>query len=691
MRMESTRISEYQSHDEDQDGQTFCIDESSSHSGNGVARSRVGVEKEHWQEQLRKFYTASLSSHHYTDARRRIFKQLVESLMYEGVIEYTSREEQGFNVWEIEGLGLNGERVFYACRGTSHLTFGRLRLNHEPITRRVFMDETPAWGSGSSSIQKGERIQAVEVGQEAESISLFLLEVGPAIGADEGKLLHFVKELEQTLINDTLARYVRAERQTDLHALPDEDWESGIIEGHPYHPSYKSRIGFRIEDQLEYGPEFRGCIKPIWVGIHKQNARISHGTNEHGPAAREWLQNQLGEQVLDRFLTALQEMGADPAEYVMMPVHPWQWRTTISSVLAEDIRNGSIVPLGSSEDRYTAQQSIRTLANRSRPNSPYLKLSLSMINTSTSRVIAPHTVENAPRITDWLQGISKQDPYLRDELRVILLGEIAGVAYDNHQIPDVLKPLSYGVLSCIWRESVHSRLEPGESAIPFNALSTLDYAGRPAIDPWVKKLGADEWLSELLLTAVRPLIHWLFAHGIALESHAQNMLLIHREGRPSRIALKDFHDGIRFTREALADPKLCPALVEVPEYHRRVNRNSFLETEEPTEVRDFIHDAFFFINLGELALFMHEHYQIREQTFWNKVRKIITDYQQHFPEFHERYERYSLFDPEIGVEQLTKRRMFPDDELRIHQVPNPLAHRIMDKFGSNEDELKNSI
>ncbi|WP_082350595.1 IucA/IucC family protein [Paenibacillus xylanivorans] len=688
--MERTRISECQSHDEDQGRQSFCIDESSSHSENGVASPGLGVEKEHWQEQQRKLYTAALSSHHYTDARRRIFRQLVESLMYEGVIEYSSQKESGFNVWEMEGTGLNGERVIYACKGTRHPTFGRLRLNHEPMTRRVDVDEIPA--SKGSSFQRGESIQLETIeGQEAESISLFLLEVGPAIGANEGKLLHFVKELEQTLINDTLARYVRAERQNNLHALPDEDWESGIIEGHPYHPSYKSRIGFRIEDQLEYGPEFGGWIRPIWVGIHKQNARISHGANEHGLDTGDWLQEQLGERELERFFMALQENGVDPAEYVLMPVHPWQWRTTVSSVLAEDIRNGSIVPLGSSEDRYTAQQSIRTLANRSRPHLPYLKLSLSMINTSTGRVIAPHTVENAPRITDWLQGIHKQDPYLRDELRVILLGEIAGVAYDNHQIPDALKPLSYGVLSCIWRESVHSRLEQGESAIPFNALATLDHAGHPAIDPWVKKLGAEEWLSELLLTSVRPLIHWLFAHGIALESHAQNMLLIHREGKPFRIALKDFHDGIRFTRDALSDPQLCPALVEVTEYHRRVNRNSFLETEEPAEVRDFIHDAFFFINLGELALFMQEHYQITEQYFWNIVRKIITDYQQRFPEFQARYELYSLFDPEIGVEQLTKRRLFPDDELRIHQVPNPLAHSFMDKYGSDEDEIKNSI
>jgi siderophore synthetase component len=231
----------------------------------------------------------------------------------------------------------------------------------------------------------------------------------------------------------------------------------------------------------------------------------------------------------------------------------------------------------------------------------------------------------------------------------------------------------YGALSCIWRESVYPLLEPGESVIPFNTLTTLDQSGRPVIEPWVQTYGAERWLSELLETSVLPLIHWLFAHGIALESHAQNMLLIHREGRPTRIALKDFHDGIRFMRELLAEPELCPELVEVPAYHRRVNRNSFVEASEPAEVRDFMQDAFFFINLGELALFMQAHYGVAELDYWRQVREIVERYQQRFPQHRARYEQLSLFEPYIGIEQLTKRRMYPDDEPRLHQAPNPLA------------------
>ena len=34
------------------------------------------------------------------------------------------------------------------------------------------------------------------------------------------------------------------------------------------------------------------------------------------------------------------------------------------------------------------------------------------------------------------------------------------------------------------------------------------------------------------------MIHMLYYHGIAFESHAQNMMLIHENGWPTRIALK---------------------------------------------------------------------------------------------------------------------------------------------------------
>ncbi len=54
------------------------------------------------------------------------------------------------------------------------------------------------------------------------------------------------------------------------------------------------------------------------------------------------------------------------------------------------------------------------------------------------------------------------------------------------------------------------------------------------------------------------MIHMLYYHGIAFESHAQNIMLIHENGWPTRIALKDFHDGVRFKREHLSESCFTP-------------------------------------------------------------------------------------------------------------------------------------
>ncbi|MGH3656727.1 MAG: IucA/IucC family C-terminal-domain containing protein, partial [Micromonosporaceae bacterium] len=225
----------------------------------------------------------------------------------------------------------------------------------------------------------------------------------------------------------------------------------------------------------------------------------------------------------------------------------------------------------------------------------------------------------------------------------------------------------YGTLACIWREPLHGRLDPGEQAIPYTGLIARELDGTPLIDPWVRVHGLTTWLRQLLTVSVLPLVHLLQRHGIGFESHAQNMILAHRDGVPTRIVLRDFHDGVRFSRAALSRPELCPPLVEPPAYH--ANRNSFLETDDLDQVTDFLLDAFFFINLGEFALLLGEAYQLPEEPFWALVREVIADY-------HARHGGAGGFDigkPRLDVEQLTARRLLPDTEPRVHSVPNPLC------------------
>jgi 2-[(L-alanin-3-ylcarbamoyl)methyl]-3-(2-aminoethylcarbamoyl)-2-hydroxypropanoate synthase len=305
------------------------------------------------------------------------------------------------------------------------------------------------------------------------------------------------------------------------------------------------------------------------------------------------------------------------------------------------------------------------------PQRPYLKLALSILNTSTSRVLAPHTVHNAPLVSDWLQRVAGTDPYLRDELRTVLLGEVMGSAVNPPPAADLLRADGYGTLACIWRESLHPRLDPGEQAVPFNGLTARERDGTPLIDGWVRELGLSQWLSLVIEVSAIPLLHLLCRHGIAVEAHAQNMVLLHRDGVPTRVALKDFHDGVRFCRAKLGEPELCPVLAPPPSYHE--NRNSFLETDDLDLVADFLLDAFFFINIGELGIFLADAYDLVERDFWSIVSEAIANYQRRFPKLADRFALFDVRKRAIAVEKLTTRRLLPDTELRAHAVRNPLA------------------
>ena len=51
--------------------------------------------------------------------------------------------------------------------------------------------------------------------------------------------------------------------------------EGLITDGHRYHPAYKSRIGFDLDDDLAYGPEFLPVLHPFWVAAHRSVAEVT--------------------------------------------------------------------------------------------------------------------------------------------------------------------------------------------------------------------------------------------------------------------------------------------------------------------------------------------------------------------------------------------------------------------------------
>lgn len=565
----------------------------------------------------------AVTSETFVHVRRRLLRQLLESMVYEGIV-HPACDDTGRAV-----LRGDAEYVFRMQRA---FAFDRVRIDGVVLRN----------------------------GQEATSPTQMLAELQPLHGAPDDLLRRFAGELDETLFKDALSAHWRRDH-APLRGRPYDEVESRLPDGHPYHPGYKSRVGFDLVDNAAFGPEFAPWVRVVWLAAHRDGTARSHVA---GIEARAWVDDDLGTQSAV-FDDEIRRAGGDPEDYVRLAVHPWQWREIIAPRFADDIRTRRLIVLGESADRYRPQQSIRTLANGDHAARASLKLALSITNTSTARLLARHTVLNGPLISDWLWRIAADDAFLRDEMRVIVLREMMGAAYDRAQ-PNVLGPRTYGVLSCMWRESLHPHLAPDEDALPWNALCHVDLDGRPLIDPWVRDVEA--WTRRLLEVSVPAVMRFLCAHGIGLESHAQNMLLIHRNGEPTRVALKDFHDGVRFSPAHLAAPERMPALHPTPASHLGVNRNSFITCDTPRKVADFVLDAFFFINIAELGFFLERHYGLPEQRFWSLVEAQAQAHGAVGSPF-------DLYSPTIAVERLTNRRMFPETEVHEHAVPNPL-HRV---------------
>ncbi len=579
-------------------------------------------------------FDALLDSAAYRDAAQRVVRQLLEALLFEGALPDVTWSGDTLS---IAGTREDGAPVVYRCRARCTASFGRVRIV-SPVRRICGTQES-----------------------DADDVARVVAELASQLGADPLRLAQFGAELAATHIKDAQTRAAQAGRL--LREAGYDEIEAGLTGAHPYHPGYKSRMGFTLDDNRRYAPECATGIAPLLLAARRDRCRWSASRDIKQGEPRHLL--SVSEQVA--FEARLAQRGLDPSDYLPLPVHPWQWDALVEAAYHNAFARRELVPIGTLSDRYTPQQSIRTLANADRRDAPSLKLAMSLVNTSTSRVLAPHTVRNAALMSDWLADLAERTDWPEPLARPVILKEVAGVGY----VPPTPVAGQYGALACIWRESVHRHLRTGEAALPVTAITHVDADGRPLVADWVARHGVQAWVRRLVERVWLPVLHMLWRNGTALESHAQNMVLLHVDGLPERVALKDFHDGVRYSRRWLRVAP--PALEAPPAEHARVNPNSFIETDDADELRDFTGDALFFVNLAEIAWFFDRHFGLDEPAFWEIVAGAIRDYQARCPDLAESFARFDCFAPTMQIELLASRRFLPEIRLRTRAAANPLA------------------
>lgn len=517
---------------------------------------------------------------HCETAEARVLRQLIEALAFEGLLPPCP------GGWEVAGLVI---RAPYRVGG-----FGRIRLLGE------------AQGADGLPLRRTELLAALA----AAGFDTALL------GTALGRTAHFLRA----------AGPVRRHRLMLRGAALD----AALIEGHPYHPCFKSRIGFSDTDNAVFGPEGGQGFRALWLAadpalVTATGTPLAEGSGVQAPPGR-----------------------------ALMPVHPWQWRhlmrdPAVMAWLAE----GRLSLLGEGGPLMRATQSLRTLAPMA-AGGDHLKLSLAVGITSSVRDIAPWSVAVAPAISGWLGRVVAEDPaFARWPLTI--LPEHGAAILGRERLGGRLAALR--------------RSPPPEGAVPVNALTLAEPDGTPLIAPWLARHGVARWVSRLLEVLVLPVWHLMCAHGIGLEAHGQNLLITHDEGWPTGLVARDFHESLEYVPGLLAHPELLPDLAApdlsaVDPGFASAADGTYHRMGAGHDLRDLVVDCLGVHVLADLAHVLHREGWLPEAQFWAACRALL-------PEGTP--PALGLHAPLLPAERLAGRVLGARPE--SHFVPNPLAER----------------
>ncbi|MBD1380564.1 IucA/IucC family protein [Metabacillus arenae] len=520
---------------------------------------------------------------------------------------------------------------------------------------------------------KVDSIEVYEEGKwvEADRAIDFLLDIKPLIGMSPDTTGHLIRELNHTLLAD-LHLLENAKKTSD--ELVDVDYAEleGEMTGHPWITYNKGRIGFGYDDYLRFAPEQQKLVKLYWIAVHKSRSTFS---TVNGLNYNKVLSDELDHGTIEKFTDLLAGKRLIADDYYFIPVHEWQWKNHLIQNFVEDLAMELIVPLGEGEDLYLPQQSIRTFVNVSSKGKHHVKLPMSILNTLVYRGLPSERTLIAPKITEHIKGIAEKDVFLKETCKVILPGEIASANVDQRHYQRLDQaPYQYlEMLGCIWRESIYTYLEEGENHVTLAALLYEDKKGKPFVKSLIEKSGlsADEWIKTLFNVVMPPLLHYLYQYGTVFSPHGQNTILVLKDYKPHRLAIKDFVDDVNISDQPF------PELEALTEDLKKV-----LRSEPPEGLTQFIFTGLFICHLRYLSSIMVNQDLLDETRFWELLSQSIKDYQKAFPHLEERFKLFDFFKPQLTKLCLNRNRMvdygYGDDDDRPHasefgKVNNALA------------------
>ncbi|MCZ2813618.1 IucA/IucC family siderophore biosynthesis protein [Modestobacter sp. VKM Ac-2979] len=450
------------------------------------------------------------------------------------------------------------------------------------------------------------------------------------LGIPDQLLGTYLEEVSATLAG---AAWKLHHRRTDARELARADLqtvERSMTEGHPAFVANNGRIGFGLADAAAYAPEAGAPVRLVWLAARREHTHLACG---EGVDEQQLYAGQLGEELLARFAGRLRSLGLDPADYSYLPVHPWQWDHRLAVTFAADVGRRDLVPMGHSEDRYQAQQSIRTFFDLDRPDRHYVKTALAIQNMGFLRGLSPAYMRATPAINDWVAEVVTGDPELVASgfgvLRELASVGYTGDAYHRMAARGLRSPYQR-MVAALWRESPVPRLAPDERAMTMAALLHRDAAGRSLVGGLVADSGLDprSWLRRYLGAYLRPVVHCLLAQDLAFMPHGENVILVLRDSVPTRVLMKDVGEEVA----VFGDRPLPPGVERV--------RVAYDDDVRLLSVFTDVFDGF----LRYLAGVLDADGLLPADEVWRCIADCLLAHRDAHPDLHRRFD---LFTPEF--------------------------------------------
>ena len=500
---------------------------------------------------------AHLNSGAFAVVQRHLVAKALSEFAHERLIHPVNLGEDG-------GVAANGSAHAGGGAASANGEDDAWELNIDGASRYTFTARVlplEHWVIDEASITRWR--DGSEVPLDAQEL---VVELQDALAIPEDLISTYLEELASTLAG---AAYkledARAGRRPDAQTLADADFqttEAAMTEGHPGFLANNGRIGFGLSDFRTWAPENGKLNRIEWVAVRRDLSHLSLGV---GLDEESHLGEALSEAERDLFGSRIRAAGQDPADFHLLPIHPWQADHRLAITFAADIARGDLLPLGEGLDKHQAQQSLRTFFNHSRTGAPYVKVALAVQNMGFLRGLSPKYMRDTPAINDWVADlIASDDTFAEAGFRVLRERAALGYTGDVYHQTKETNP-HRKMLAALWRENPVEQIEPGQKLITMAALLHRDHQGVSLAAELIEASGlsAAAWLRSYLRAYLKPLVHALLAHDLVFMPHGENLILVLDEHTVTGAFMKDIGEEVAVLghRELPADVERIRAVV----------------------------------------------------------------------------------------------------------------------------------